>query len=233
MTTLDIQRRLKALGHDPGPLDGVRGRLTIAAIRSFQASCGLVPDGLVGPKTAAKLFPERASLPAAALVPQLRPWHAEAVRLLGTREGRGKADNPRILRWAEALHIGFRHDATAWCGLFVAHCIAASLPDEPLPTNPLAARNWLAFGQRCEPGMGAVLVFWRGSRTGWQGHVGFYAGEDRDAFHVLGGNQSDAVSIARIARTRLIGARWPRTAASPSGARAARQSADPLSVDEA
>ena len=28
-TVLEIQKRLKELGYDPGPLDGVRGRLTI------------------------------------------------------------------------------------------------------------------------------------------------------------------------------------------------------------
>jgi peptidoglycan hydrolase-like protein with peptidoglycan-binding domain len=31
-TTLDIQRRLKELGFDPGPLDGLRGRQTINAV---------------------------------------------------------------------------------------------------------------------------------------------------------------------------------------------------------
>ena len=30
-------------------------------------------------------------------------------------------------------------------------------------------------------------------------------------FHVLGGNPSDAVTIARIAKSRLLGARWPST----------------------
>lgn len=30
-------------------------------------------------------------------------------------------------------------------------------------------------------------------------------------FYVLGGNQSDAVNIARIAKSRLLGARWPAT----------------------
>jgi hypothetical protein len=42
----------------------------------------------------------------------------------------------------------------------------------------------------------AVLVF---ERPGG-GHVGYYFGEDATAYHVLGGNQGDAVTIARIAR---------------------------------
>jgi len=44
------------------------------------------------------------------------------------------------------------------------------------------------------------------------GHVGFYAGEDERAYHVLGGNQSDSVSITRIPKDRLLEARWPSTA---------------------
>jgi hypothetical protein len=43
------------------------------------------------------------------------------------------------------------------------------------------------------------------------GHVGFYIGKDpdRQALHVLGGNQADQVSVTRIRRDRLFAARWP------------------------
>jgi len=242
MTTLEIQRRLKALGHQPGPLDGVRGRLTIRAVRAFQEEQGLVVDGIVGRETLAKLFPP---LPASGLrrTPPSPPggegspipWLEEALRLKGVREEAGEGDNPTILRWAKRLGLFYSHDATAWCGLFAAHCIGASLPDEPLPINPLGARNWLAFGRETKPRPGAVLVFWRGRKSGWQGHVGFHAGEDAGSFHVLGGNQSDAVTVARIARTRLLGVRWPRTA--PTNAAGAIASAvvegEALSTNEA
>lgn len=87
--------------------------------------------------------------------------------------------------------------------------LAASLPEEPLPSNALWARGWLTFGRACTPRPGAVLVFSRGRASG---HVGFQVGEDAAAFHVLGGNQTNRVSVARIARSRLLGARWPRTA---------------------
>ncbi len=234
MMTLDIQRRLKALGYDPGPLDGVRGRITIATIRRFQADHGLEADGLAGPDTLARLFDggaPRAEKREEGL--QLRPWFAEALRLKGIREETGAADNPTIVGWARALQLPFAHDATAWCGLFVAHCVAAALPDEPLPSNPLGARTWLRFGTHTEPGLGAILVFWRGERAGWKGHVGFYAGEDAAAFHVLGGNQADAVSITRLAKTRLLGARWPITVPKLSPTQVARAGGGGLSADEA
>ena len=41
------------------------------------------------------------------------------------------------------------------------------------------------------------------------GHVGLSVGEDETAFHVLGGNQADAVSISRIAKSRCIDIRRP------------------------
>ena len=247
MTTLEIQRRLKALGFDPGPVDGVRGRLTIRAIKAFQTANGLVVDGIVGERTRDAL--DHVDEPSPPLPPVgparpapspprgegggLPPWYEEALRLKGIREAAGDADNPTILGWARRLRLAYRKDSIPWCGLFAGHCIAVALPDEPLPTNPLGARNWQRFGVAAEPTLGAVLVFWRGSRSGAQGHVGFYAGEDASAFHVLGGNQSDSVSIARVARSRLLATRWPATAPGPAGGAIKRVAAGALSTNEA
>lgn len=36
-------------------------------------------------------------------------------------------------------------------------------------------------------------------------------GQDDTHFYALGGNPSDAVTIARVAKFRLLGARWPAT----------------------
>src|SRR3954470_2602882 len=58
MDILEIQKRLKELGFDPGPLDGDMGEKTRAAIIAFQKHRGLKADGVVGPKTLAALAPE-------------------------------------------------------------------------------------------------------------------------------------------------------------------------------
>ena len=54
-TTRWVQERLVALGFSPGVADGVWGPRTRAALVGFQRSVHLVPDGILGPLTMAKL----------------------------------------------------------------------------------------------------------------------------------------------------------------------------------
>lgn len=207
MNTLDIQRALKLQGFDPGPIDGIPGRQTTAAVKKFQAAKHLLVDGIVGPKTIIVLFPARPLVPE----PPVLPWMDAATSLMGLKEGAGAKDNPAILNWADDLDLHYPHDDIPWCGLFVAHCVGSTLADEVLPANPLGARNWLQAGVSVKPQHGAILVFWREKRTGFKGHVGFYQAERGDAFKVRGGNQSDSVSDAWVAKDRLLGARWPKS----------------------
>ena len=52
---INLQKRLKDLGFDPGEPDGRFGPGTTAAVIAFQQSQGLSADGIVGPNTAAAL----------------------------------------------------------------------------------------------------------------------------------------------------------------------------------
>src|SRR3712207_744141 len=49
--TREVQRRLRTLGFHPGPVDGLFGPRTERAVRDFQESRGLDPDGLVRGET--------------------------------------------------------------------------------------------------------------------------------------------------------------------------------------
>lgn len=214
-----LQQRLKNLGWYTGKVDGQAGALTKLAISNFKRHHHLNPRVFVGEITLTRLFDETAEArpnPSMATAAG-QPWMTEARRLLGTRETPGKASNKIILDWADDLDLHYSGDDVPWCGLFVAHCMATGAPMDAQDFNRLVARQWLKFGRGCEPQHGAILVFWRGSKSGWSGHVGFYTGEDGSAYHVLGGNQSDAVTIARVAKDRLLGVRWPKSFAAGSG----------------
>lgn len=236
MNVKAIQEALVKSGFDPGPVDGIRGRRTINAIKAFQKANHLVPDGIVGPKTVARLFqaeeiPETNEFE----IPVTIPWLEAAYNLVGTQEIPGDDSNEVILDWAEDLELtSYSDDDIPWCGLFVAHCVGSQLPEEVLPVYPLGARKWEKFGTAVTPRLGAVMVFWRGSKEGWKGHVGFYWAEDDEAYHILGGNQSNSVCVTRIAKNRLLSARWPETGLnSDAQIRIAAVNGKLLSVNEA
>ena len=183
-----IQSGLDTLGHSPGAIAGLWGLLTARALKALLPANG----------RAASMSP-----------PGALPWITEAKSALGRHEAR---DRSWLMDWLtrDGRSLG-DPSKTPWCGDFVETCIRVALPDEPLlgalGSNPYWARNWMLFGQMVPPILGAVLVFERGSG----GHVGFAVGQDDTHFYVLGGNQSDAVTLTRIAKSRLIGARWPAT----------------------
>lgn len=50
-----VQQKLTEAGYLCGPVDGIFGKKTLSAVKNFQGSRGLKPDGIVGPLTRAKL----------------------------------------------------------------------------------------------------------------------------------------------------------------------------------
>lgn len=225
-----LQERLRELGDYTGMIDGEAGDLTEAAMSAFKARHGMWGRPYPGPLTLATLFSAEAKPAPVREVSGPPPWYAIALDQRGLHEVR---DNAELRAWLRADGATLGDPAKLpWCGDFVDTAIGLALPNEATPANPYAARNWLAWGRECPVILGAVAVFWRGSRTGWQGHVGFVAGEDADAIHVLGGNQSDSVTITRISRARLLGCRWPTTYPM-TGERVIRDAEGALSLNEA
>ncbi len=60
-----LQQKLRDAGFNPGKIDGVFGSKTLAAVTAFQRARGLVIDGIIGPKTSAKLGVQNNSSPIA------------------------------------------------------------------------------------------------------------------------------------------------------------------------
>lgn len=136
-------------------------------------------------------------------------WLTEARQYLGMKEIHGPHHNPRILDLWKAVKVPVGNDEVAWCGAFVGG-VLAEVGIHP-PAQPGAARSYLSLPVSLDkPAYGCIVVFWRGKRAGWSGHVGFVVGEDkRGNLMVLGGNQGDMVSIKPFDKGRVLGYRWP------------------------
>lgn len=206
-----LQTRLADLGYYKGKIDGVYGPLTSYALIDFKKNNGYLARDYPGILTLSKLFSSEAVRKPQVTGTDTDPaWMVEAKSLIGTDEWAGNANNPVIMNWAKDLDQWYPADSVAWCGLFVAHCMAVGAPDEPQDFNRLGAREWTKFGEKKDPMYGAIGVFWRVSPNSWQGHVGFLVGQDSSTYHILGGNQSDSVNVTRISKNRLLEFRGPK-----------------------
>jgi peptidoglycan hydrolase-like protein with peptidoglycan-binding domain len=74
----DLQEALKALGHNSGPIDGVFGAETEAAVRAFQQAKEITVDGIVGTITWRNIDEGDQSEPV------LHPWPLQLMRVLLT-----------------------------------------------------------------------------------------------------------------------------------------------------
>ena len=155
-------------------------------------------DGLAMARGAAAAVTDTADEPA---------WLTVAREYLGEKEIAGSRHNPVIQDFFKRVTGQAYSDETAWCAAFVGGVLdEAGLPH----TGELLARSYLKYGDVvAEPRVGDIVVFWRGSPNSWQGHVAFFLGLDGDRVRVLGGNQSDAVTVATYPESRVLGYRRP------------------------
>ena len=80
----DVQRRLWNLGFRPGPVDGLYGPQTRAAVQWFQIKHGFKADGVVGPGTLALLRERTGGRPATPPEPVQEPVRGEPPAARGT-----------------------------------------------------------------------------------------------------------------------------------------------------
>lgn len=114
----------------------------------------------------------------------------------------GGAANPRIIEYHATTKLKATSDEVPWCSSFVNWVMAqAKYPT----TKSAAAKSWLEYGREAIPQFGVIAVF---RRKGGH-HVGFYVGETATAVRILGGNQSNEVSVRLYKKADLIGYRLP------------------------
>jgi len=206
-----LQDRLADLGYYTGVVDNEPGQLTSDAVVLFKKQHGLAARDYVGPLTLSILFSAEAKPFAKASENTANdlPWMIEARKQMGLNE---KTDRQELAAWlrSDGSSVG-DPSKIPWCGDFVETCLRKTLPHDNYPDNPYGARNWSKFGIPCALIPGAIAVFWRGSPNGWKGHVGFVVSANDTHIMILGGNQKNSVSIAKLDRSRLLECRWPNT----------------------
>lgn len=221
----DLERRLQSVGLYTGQIDDDWGAGVDKAIDSLFTKAGFTVKAPSAPAADA-LDASSVRWPSAyawlSTVGQLPRLTVAAGLLLGTKETPGAASNPTIMGWKKELAAigkdvaGYTSDAVPWCGLGMGKiALDAGYPDE-IPQHPLWALNWGDFGvQARQPCLGSILTFVRDGG----GHVGQYLCEDASAYHVLGANEQDMVTIVRIAKSRLHACREPAYKVRPASAR--------------
>lgn len=140
---------------------------------------------------------------------------AVAKTYVGTEEVEGQDSNAAIVAMLREIAPWASGDEIPWCAAFVAH--VARLLGLPR-SRSLRARSWLAIGKpiqlsdaKTEEDV-VVLSRGRGNQPGPEvidapGHVGWFAGHTPGEVHILGGNQGDAVTIARFQQSDVLGVR--------------------------
>jgi N-acetylmuramoyl-L-alanine amidase len=142
-----LQRKLDALGFDPGKQDGVYGPTTDRAVRDFQRNVGEEPDGVVGLHMIATLDRMRPleDVPGRTLVRE-----GEELRALrGTLDGQIIAVDPGHgpTEGARDIHLALaRSLAAALAGLGAKPEVLRGDDENPSPSDRAAAANDLQAG---------------------------------------------------------------------------------------
>jgi len=131
----------------------------------------------------------------------------------GVHEIAGPEAEPKILQFfRDAGRDDITSDEVAWCAAWTGSCLSrAGVSLAAIPKSErLLARSYLSIGTPIDaPRIGCIAVLTRGDPTSGFGHVGFVVGITDTHIALLGGNQSNAVSVRHFPRSQVLGYRWP------------------------
>jgi uncharacterized protein (TIGR02594 family) len=128
------------------------------------------------------------------------PYMLLAFKEYGVKEYTN-GSSPDVLKYLQSVLSSATDDSIPWCSAFVNWVMVNSGSPH---TDMANAKSWLRMGQaQKEFRAYSVVVLKRGNEE-WQGHVGFAICERGPNVYVLGGNQSDCVSIAPYLKSHVI-----------------------------
>lgn len=119
----------------------------------------------------------------------------------------GPKSNPKILEVYKAVdgldNMELNDDEIPWCSCFVNWCVQQA---GGKGTRSAMARSWLNWGEKSDGQVGDIVVLKRGT-SNVQGHVGFVVKKGLLSVDVIGGNQSNNVTVQSFSRTKVLGYR--------------------------
>lgn len=132
-------------------------------------------------------------------------WVRTAEEELGTAEIAGsQQNNPRIIEYHASTSGKFTTDEIHWCSSFMNWVIENS---GLKGTNSARALSWANWGYKLDkPALGSIAVFSYGEG---RGHVGIVVGEEGGKLQILGGNQSNKVSISKYGTSQIVAYVYP------------------------
>jgi len=164
-------------------------------------------------------------------------WFKWMLHEIGVREYPGPTSNPRIIAYRQMAKINIQGDDSVvpWCAIFAN---AALEVNGIIGTRNPAARSFENnpnFVRLPGPALGAIVTYWRVSRSSGEGHVNFYRGEIPQRIYGGGGNQGDSVTIASFPRISpsfgVTGYWWPKSVPIPVVAPIVIHAGQPLDED--
>ncbi|GAB3998151.1 hypothetical protein GCM10028807_45070 [Spirosoma daeguense] len=136
-------------------------------------------------------------------------WVRIAFQEVGVSEIVGKKHDSQVMEYHHAGYASAETDEVPWCASFVNWVLGKA--GLPLSATGIAATRSSSFddyGQQTsknKPVFGCIARF---KRKGG-GHVGFVVGKIGKSLAILGGNQSNQVSVTAKSMNQLVACRWP------------------------
>lgn len=184
------------------------------------------PDPVPAPVTPS---PAPAPTPTPSAWADFPPWFIGALHEVGFHE---TGNNEGIDKYIALAHTG--SDGEPWCAIFAnAMLEQAGITGTRSPSSQSFRTN-ANFVQLSGPAPGAIVVYWRISKSSGLGHVGFYRGEDAGRIWTLGGNENDMVCIEALpkdgASFGVLGYWWPKSVPLPTKGSITMPSGSPIQV---